>query len=111
MMLARVACAGAIHAAQPQALADGRMGVRLTDGRTLAEEDVVWLPPLEVGTIIALGLNYAKRAKELAFTTPEEPLVFLKGPGTLIGQPPHVGAPLNGGCQDHARVTRPAGTA
>jgi len=85
MRLARVACAGAIHAAQPQALADGRAGVRLTDGRTLAEEEVVWLPPLEVGTIIALGLNYAKRAKELAFAAPEEPLVFLKGPGTLIG--------------------------
>ena len=95
MRVARVACTGAIHAAQPQPLADGRMGVRLTDGRILAEDEVVWLPPLEVGTVIALGLNYAKRAKELAFSTPEEPLVFLKGPGTLLG---------------HRRVTRrPAG--
>ena len=85
MRLARVACAGAIHAAQPQQLADGRAGVRLTDGRVLAEDEVVWLPPLEVGTIIALGLNYAKRARELAFSTPEEPLVFLKGPGTALG--------------------------
>jgi 5-oxopent-3-ene-1,2,5-tricarboxylate decarboxylase/2-hydroxyhepta-2,4-diene-1,7-dioate isomerase len=85
MRCARVACAGAIHAAQPQWLEDGREGVRLTDGRILAEDEVVWLPPLEVGTTIALGLNYAKRAKELAFTTPEEPLVFLKGPGTLLG--------------------------
>jgi 5-oxopent-3-ene-1,2,5-tricarboxylate decarboxylase / 2-hydroxyhepta-2,4-diene-1,7-dioate isomerase len=85
MRVARVACAGAIHVAQPQPLADGGMGVRLTDGRTLAEEEVVWLPPLEAGTIIALGLNYAKRAKELAFSTPDEPLVFLKGAGTLIG--------------------------
>jgi 5-oxopent-3-ene-1,2,5-tricarboxylate decarboxylase / 2-hydroxyhepta-2,4-diene-1,7-dioate isomerase len=85
MRVARVACAGAIHVAQPQQLADGRAGLRLTDGRTLAEEEVVWLPPLEAGTIIALGLNYAKRAKELAFSTPDEPLVFLKGPGTLIG--------------------------
>ena len=85
MKLARIACTGGIHAAQPQQLADGRAGVRLTDGRTLAEEDVVWLPPLEVGTVIALGLNYAKRAKELAFSAPEEPLVFLKGPRTLLG--------------------------
>ena len=85
MKVARVACAGAIHAAQPQQLADGRAGVRLTDGRTLAEEEVVWLPPLEAGTIIALGLNYAQRASELAFKAPEEPLVFLKGPGTLLG--------------------------
>jgi len=85
MKLARIACAGAIHAAQPQRLADGRSGVLLTDGRSLAEEEVVWLPPLEVGTIIALGLNYAEHAKELAFTKSEEPLVFLKGPGTVLG--------------------------
>ncbi len=85
MKLARVACAGAIHAAVPQQLSDGRAGVRLTDGRTFAEDEVVWLPPLESGTIIALGLNYAQRARELAFTSQEEPLVFLKGPGTLVG--------------------------
>jgi len=85
MKLARVACAGAIHAATPQQLPDGRAGVRLTDGRTFAEDEVVWLPPLESGTIIALGLNYAERARELAFSSQEEPLVFLKGPGTLVG--------------------------
>lgn len=85
MILARVAYAGAIHSAQPHALPDGRPGVRLTDGRMLAEDAVVWLPPVEPGTIIALGLNYAERAKELAFTATEEPLVFLKGPGTLLG--------------------------
>jgi len=85
MKQARVAYAGAVHIAQPQQLVDGRAGVRLADGRSLAEEEVVWLPPLEAGTIIALGLNYAAHAKELAFSAQEEPLVFLKGPGTLIG--------------------------
>jgi 5-oxopent-3-ene-1,2,5-tricarboxylate decarboxylase/2-hydroxyhepta-2,4-diene-1,7-dioate isomerase len=49
----------------------------------------VWLPPFEVGTIIALGLNYADHVKELAkeltVTAKDEPLVFLKGPGSLIG--------------------------
>lgn len=85
MRVARVAYAGAIHAGEPCTLADGRAGVRLVDGRVLGEEEVVWLPPLEAGTIIALGLNYAERARELAFGTQEEPLVFLKGPGTLIG--------------------------
>ncbi len=85
MKLARVACAGAIHSAEPRELPDGRAGVELTDGRRLGEEEVVWLPPFEAGTVIALGLNYAKRARELAFDAPEEPLVFLKGPGTLLG--------------------------
>ena len=85
MRVARVACSGAIHAAQPRELPDGRAGVQLTDGRRLAENEVVWLPPLEAGTVIALGLNYAQRARELAFSAQEEPLVFLKGPGTLLG--------------------------
>ena len=83
MKQARVAYAGAVHAAAP--LPEGRAGVRLGDGRQLAEDEVVWLPPLEPGTIIALGLNYAAHARELAFSTPEEPVVFLKGPGTLLG--------------------------
>ncbi|MFP4906500.1 fumarylacetoacetate hydrolase family protein, partial [Paraburkholderia sp. BR14261] len=37
------------------------------------------------GTIFALGLNYAEHAKELQFSKQEEPLVFLKGPGSVIG--------------------------
>jgi 5-oxopent-3-ene-1,2,5-tricarboxylate decarboxylase/2-hydroxyhepta-2,4-diene-1,7-dioate isomerase len=85
MMRARVAHAGAVHDAQPATLASGEAGVELADGRRLRESDVVWLPPFDVGTIVALGLNYADHARELAFGTQEEPLVFLKGPGTLIG--------------------------
>jgi 5-oxopent-3-ene-1,2,5-tricarboxylate decarboxylase/2-hydroxyhepta-2,4-diene-1,7-dioate isomerase len=81
-MRARVAYAGAIHEAKP-AETEGRL--RLADGRELAEENVVWLPPFEPQTILALGLNYANHAKELAFKSQDEPLVFLKGPGTLIG--------------------------
>ena len=50
---------------------------------------VVWLPPFEVGTIIALGINYADHAKELAkeltISAKDEPLAFLKAPNTLIG--------------------------
>ena len=61
-------------------------GVRLSDGRVLAEADVQWLPPCEFGTIFALGLNYADHAKEIAFNqAPQAPLVFLKGPHALTG--------------------------
>ena len=81
---ARVAYDGAIHHAGAHA-----EGVRLADGRVLAESQVVWLPPFEPGTIIALGINYADHAKELAkeLTTSaqDEPLAFLKAPNTLIG--------------------------
>ncbi len=84
MKTARVAYGGAIHSAVPHAL-----GLQLADGRVLAETDVVWLPPFEVGTVIALGLNYADHrkelAKELSSKNDDEPLVFLKTPGACIG--------------------------
>jgi len=84
MKRARVAYGGAIHAAVEHA-----RGLQLEDGRVLAEDAVVWLPPLEPGTIIALGLNYADHRKELAqevtVGAKDEPLVFLKSPGALIG--------------------------
>jgi 5-oxopent-3-ene-1,2,5-tricarboxylate decarboxylase / 2-hydroxyhepta-2,4-diene-1,7-dioate isomerase len=84
MKTARVAFGGAIHTAfeHPE-------GVRLADGRVLSEAEVVWLSPFEPGTIIALGLNYADHVKELSkeltITEKDEPLVFLKGPGAVIG--------------------------
>ena len=69
----------------------------LEGGRVLAEDKVVWLPPLEVGTVIALGINYAAHSCELAqeltlsasdASKPgarDQPLAFLKAPNTLIG--------------------------
>lgn len=66
---------------------DGRL--LFDDGRLVSEDAVTWLPPLapttRPRTILALGLNYADHAKELEFKAPEEPLVFIKGEGTLTG--------------------------
>ena len=42
-------------------------------------------PQGSAGTLFALGLNYADHASELAFTPPEEPLVFIKAPNALTG--------------------------
>ncbi len=83
MKRARVAYAGAIHEATPSGSDETRL--RLADGRVVDADAVVWLPPFDVGTVIALGLNYADHARELAFKAQDEPLVFLKGPGTLLG--------------------------
>ena len=81
MKRARVAYAGAVFDAFPHA-----DGLKLSDGRIVSEDAVVWLPPVaKPGTIFALGLNYADHAKELAFKAPDEPLAFLKGPNTLLG--------------------------
>jgi 5-oxopent-3-ene-1,2,5-tricarboxylate decarboxylase/2-hydroxyhepta-2,4-diene-1,7-dioate isomerase len=80
MKHARVAYAGAIHAATEDA---GRL--RLGSGECLEASEVVWLPPFEPQTVFAVGLNYADHAQELAFKPQQEPLIFLKGPGTLAG--------------------------
>ncbi len=84
MKTARVAFAGALLEATPHG-----DRLRLHDGRIVAEDEVVWLAPFDVGTIIALGLNYADHAKEIAkeltVTAHDEPLVFLKGPNSVLG--------------------------
>ena len=77
-----MAYAGAVHDA---VAADDGEALTLADGREVPEGLVTWLPPVQPRVIVALGLNYADHASELAFKPPEEPLVFLKGPNTLIG--------------------------
>ena len=110
MRTARVAHAGAIHTAAPH-----EQGLRLADGRVLAEDAVVWLPPVEVGTVIALGLNYADHVKELprelTTTAKDEPLVFLKGPGSLLGHRGHTRRPADASAAATTVCKRAPGTA
>ena len=84
MKTARVAYARRAAQATPHA-----RGLQLADGRVLAEDAVVWLPPFEVGTIIALGLNYADHVKELAkeltVTSQGRAAGVPERPGSLIG--------------------------
>ena len=90
MKRARIAWAGASHDAVED---DGQLEplTPALRGRRVNFGDVVWLPPLapvpphRPRTILALGLNYADHAKELAFKAPAEPLAFLKGEASLIG--------------------------
>ena len=82
MKHARIAWSGAIQQAIES---DGQLLITQGPhkGRRVGFDDVVWLPPLApvpmARTVIALGLNYADHAKELAFKAPEEPLAFMKG--------------------------------
>jgi 5-oxopent-3-ene-1,2,5-tricarboxylate decarboxylase/2-hydroxyhepta-2,4-diene-1,7-dioate isomerase len=86
MKTARVAWSGQILSACEEAGA-----LRLSNGRLVGLDEVVWLPPLtpmpahRPRTILALGLNYSDHAKELAFKAPTEPLAFLKGEASLMG--------------------------
>jgi 2-keto-4-pentenoate hydratase/2-oxohepta-3-ene-1,7-dioic acid hydratase in catechol pathway len=43
------------------------------------------LPPCSPSKIVAVGLNYRDHAQELGFPIPEEPIIFLKPPTTIIG--------------------------
>jgi 5-oxopent-3-ene-1,2,5-tricarboxylate decarboxylase/2-hydroxyhepta-2,4-diene-1,7-dioate isomerase len=90
MKRGRIAFNGAVHQVTED---QGR--VRLADGRIVAEGAFQWLPPVAVGTVFALGLNYADHAKELAFKAPETPLVFLKGPNTITGHQAHTRRPAD----------------
>ncbi|MDQ6917536.1 MAG: fumarylacetoacetate hydrolase family protein [Pseudomonadota bacterium] len=84
MKRARVAYLGAVHDAVEE-----DASLRLADGRLVSESVVVWLPPLATTTrprtIFAVEINYTDYGKELAFKAPDEPLVFVKGPATLVG--------------------------
>ena len=48
-------------------------------------KDVQLLAPVEPSKIICVGRNYAAHADELNNELPEQPLLFLKPPSTLIG--------------------------
>jgi 5-oxopent-3-ene-1,2,5-tricarboxylate decarboxylase/2-hydroxyhepta-2,4-diene-1,7-dioate isomerase len=75
---------GAVHDATE---VDGELC--LADGRVLAGEDVVWLPPLapteRPRTIFVANRNYADQERDLAFRAPDEPVIFIKGENTLVG--------------------------
>jgi len=69
--------------------------LRLPSGETIAATSAQWLAPVSQGaTIFALGLNYADHRKELGFKNQDPPLIFLKGPNSLVG---HLGETVRPG--------------
>lgn len=56
---------------------------RTGDSYQLSE--VVLLAPCQPSKIICVGLNYVDHAAELNLALPEEPILFLKPPSTLVG--------------------------
>jgi 2-keto-4-pentenoate hydratase/2-oxohepta-3-ene-1,7-dioic acid hydratase in catechol pathway len=53
-------------------------------GNTFAIQDVEVLPPVNPQKIIAVGLNYRDHAEEFNLPIPEEPLIFMKPPSSLL---------------------------
>ncbi len=55
------------------------------EGLKFREEAVKFLPPSRPEKIVCVGLNYIDHAKELKMEIPDEPVIFLKPPSSLIG--------------------------
>lgn len=52
--------------------------------RSFPSSDVRLLPPCSPSKIVCVGRNYVDHAKELGNPVPEEPIIFLKPPSSLI---------------------------
>ena len=48
-------------------------------------DDVNILPPVQPSKVVCVGLNYRDHAQELNMDPPEEPILFIKPPTTVIG--------------------------
>jgi len=48
-------------------------------------EKVKVLPPCKPGKIVGIGLNYHDTAEKMNLVKPDEPIIFLKAPTTVIG--------------------------
>ncbi|MER7412252.1 MULTISPECIES: fumarylacetoacetate hydrolase family protein [Streptomyces] len=78
----RAAADGALPAL-PRAAADAG-----TTGAGAEPESLRIGPPVaRIGKIVCIGLNYHDHARETGAAVPEEPIVFLKAPDTVVG--PH----------------------
>jgi len=56
----------------------------ISGGEVLALQDVELLAPCQPSKIVCVGLNYAKHAQELKMPLPEEPILFLKPPSSVL---------------------------
>lgn len=65
-------------------LADGSYAPEVS-GEPVKLEDATLLPPANPSKILCVGRNYAEHAAELGNEVPDEPLIFLKTPSSLIG--------------------------
>lgn len=48
-------------------------------------DEVKILPPVQPSKVVCVGLNYRDHAEELGMAIPDEPVLFLKPPTTVIG--------------------------
>ncbi|MCK4759134.1 MAG: fumarylacetoacetate hydrolase family protein [Candidatus Aminicenantes bacterium] len=57
---------------------------RVSEGKIPISE-VILLPPVVPSKIVAVGANYKNHVREMGRQIPEEPLIFLKPPSSVVG--------------------------
>lgn len=57
----------------------------IPSGKKIPFQKVRLLPPTQPSKVILVGLNYRDHARELDMKIPQEPIIFLKPPTTVIG--------------------------
>jgi len=72
---------------------DGEKGELNFEGLKFRLNAVKFLPPSKPEKIVCVGLNYIDHARELKMEIPDEPVIFLKPPSSLIGHEDRVVIP------------------
>ena len=67
-------------------VADPFEGMIVGTSETYQADEITILAPCTPTKIVAVGLNYRDHAEELKMPLPDEPLIFLKPPSSVIGQ-------------------------
>jgi len=76
---------GAVEQRQIRELTGDPFGSLRFGPRGFQLDDVTLLPPCEPSKIVAVGVNYKAHAQEMGHRLPEEPLLFLKPPSSIVG--------------------------
>lgn len=66
-----------------------------------SKDDVIFLPPVNPSKIVCVGRNYAAHAAELGNEIPQEPLLFLKAPTSLVRDSDPIEIPKQSGQVEH----------
>jgi 2-keto-4-pentenoate hydratase/2-oxohepta-3-ene-1,7-dioic acid hydratase in catechol pathway len=56
----------------------------ISGGEVLKPEDVTILSPSKPSKIVCVGLNYVEHAHELSMALPDEPIIFMKPPSSVL---------------------------
>jgi len=76
---------GAVEQRQIRELRGDPFGSIRFGPRAFHLEEITLLPPCEPSKIVAVGVNYRAHAEEMGHRLPDEPLLFLKPPSSIVG--------------------------